>query len=154
MLQKNYVFFTAAVPFCFLAAKLQRWRSLECRGVQALLFVSHFSGTKPFRNEPSAVVQWCVGAAGAHWKQQPLLLCCSWSPEQPDLLVLQDNAPAGGVRLLAVLCLLPEAGSVNGRSQPCPWAVCALTMWAGHTRLPVLPSALVSLQLCRGKRRW
>lgn len=123
--RKIHDFFILSVPFCFLAARLERWRSLECRGVQALLFLSYFSDTKPFRNEPSGVVQWCVDAAGAHWQQQPLLLCCSWCPEQSDLLVVQDNAPAGGARLLPVLWLLPEAGTVNGRSQACPWAVYA-----------------------------
>lgn len=130
--RKIHYFSTPSVPFCFLAARLERLRSLECRGVQVLLFLSYFGGTRPFRNEPSVVVQCCVDAARAHWKQQPLVLCCSWSPEQPDLMV-QVMLPAGGVRLLSVPCLLPEAGSVNSRVQACPWAVCALGWWVGHT---------------------
>lgn len=150
--KKIHYFFTPSVLFCFLAAKLERWRSPECRGIQALLFLSYF--TKPFRNEPSAVMlsyaELCVDAAGAPWKQQPLFLCCSWSPEQPDPLVVQENA--GGARLLAVLSLLPEAGSVKGRSQACPWAVCALAMWAGHTSLPVLPSALSVCSSAEGRK--
>lgn len=131
--RKIHYFSTPSVPFCFLAARFERWRRLEHRGVQVLLFLSYFGGTRPFRDEPSVVVQCCVDAAGAHWKQQPLVLCCSWSPEQPDLLMVQVMLPAGGVRLLPVPCLLPEAGSVNSRVQACPWAVCALGWWVGHT---------------------
>lgn len=104
----------------------------------------------PNPSEMSPQELWCVDAAGAHWKQQPLLLCCSWCPEQPDLLMVQDNAPAGGARLLPVLWLLPEAGTVNGRSQACPWAVYA---WACEQDTPFCLSCPQLSSVCSSAKR-